>query len=251
MTGSAARTPYKDYFGLALAERLGTDIAAVHPKFDRGAFLEDLAPQIGPLELKARVALIAGALRTHLPQTYPAALKVLLRILGPENPGVSGAFNFGSRFMPVALFVETNGLAHYDLSMEALAEITKRHTSEYAIRPYIEADPGRALGYLNRWAGDPNAHLRRLVSEGPRPRLPWAKKLTTFLDDPRPLAALLERLRTDPSPYVRKSVANHLRDYYRLIPERIDALVAAWPDRGEPARWVMNKVEACRAAFLG
>jgi 3-methyladenine DNA glycosylase AlkC len=250
MAAKKPLTPYKEYFGLKLAERLSTDIVTVRPAFDREAFLADIAPKIGPLELKARVALLAEGLRAHLPRNYPGALKVLLKILGPENPGVSGAFNFGSRFMPVALFVERYGLDDYDLSMEALAEITKRHTSEYAVRPYIAADPKRALKYLRGWAKDPNPHLRRLVSEGPRPRLPWASKLTTFLDGPEPIMALLEKLRTDSSPYVRKSVANHLKDYYRLIPARIDALVGAWPDRGEDAAWVMNKVEDYRVEFL-
>ncbi len=251
MTDKQPLVPYKEYFGVALAERLGDDIVAVHRAFDRTAFLADVAPRIAPLELKARVALIAEGLRSHLPPDYPVALRVLLRILGPENPGVSGAFKFGSRFMPVALFVERYGLEHYDLSMRALAEITKRGTSEYAVRPYIAADPERALGYLREWSTDANSHLRRLVSEGPRPLLPWARKLTTFLDGPEPIVDLLEGLRSDASPYVRKSVANHLKDYYRLIPGRIDPLVRAWPDRGAAAEWVIRKVESYRAEFTG
>lgn len=249
MTDKPKLTPYKEYFGLALAERLGTEISAVHPRFDRAGFLAAIAPRIQPLELKARVALIAEGLRNHLPHDYPAALRVLLNIIGPENPAVSGAFNFGSRFMPVALFVERYGLDHYDLSMSALAEITKRHTAEYAIRPYIEADPQRALGYLRHWSTDANPHLRRLVSEGPRPRLPWARKLSTFLNAPEPIVALLEHLRSDVSPYVRKSVANHIKDYYRLIPEHIDKLITAWPERKDAA-WVMGRVATHRASLL-
>ena len=132
--------------------------------------------------------------------------------------------------------------------MMTIAELTKRHTGEYAVRPFL-SQPGDALPYLSRWVGDPNAHLRRLVSEGTRPLLPWAKKLDVFLDDPLPVLKLLERLRSDPSPYVRKSVANHIKDLYRLVPEKADPIISGWANRSDPAwTWIEARIAGYRVA---
>lgn len=114
--------------------------------------------------------------------------------------------------MPIAYFVEKYGLEHFEISMHAMYEITKRHTSEYAIRPYLEVHLADTIDQLSRWSHDTNLHVRRLVSEGTRPRLPWAKRIQAIKGDPAHNLALLEPLWNDPSFYVRKSVANHLND---------------------------------------
>ena len=106
MAGALKITPYRDYFGLALAEELADDVCVVFPAFERRAFLRQIAAEIEPLGLKGRVALIAAALREYLPGSYPRALEILVAIFGPENPGVSGAFTFGRRLMPVGSFIE-------------------------------------------------------------------------------------------------------------------------------------------------
>lgn len=202
----------KHYFGAGLAQRLSGLIQPYAPGFPAQAFADSVAAQVGPLELKGRVAVIADELRKALPPDYPEALRILLNILGPENETEEGMFKNGYFLMPVAYFVEKYGLSHVGLSMQALYEITKRHTSEYAIRPYLDRHLEDCLRLLNDWTHDPSHHVRRLVSEGTRPRLPWAKRIGVLRGDPACNLVLLEPLMDDPSLYVRKSVANHLND---------------------------------------
>jgi 3-methyladenine DNA glycosylase AlkC len=146
---------------------------------------------------------------------------ILLKILGPENKTEEGMFTNGYFLMPVAYFVERYGLDHFDLSLHAMYEITKRHTSEYAIRPYLIANSDRCMTYFQNWIKDPNSHVRRLVSEGTRPRLPWAKKIPPLKNDVQNNLSLLEKLMCDSSRYVQKSVANHINDLTKDNPEAV------------------------------
>lgn len=150
-------------------------------------------------------------------------------------------FTNGYYFMPVAYFVEKYGLPYFELSMKALYEITKRHTSEYAIRPFLQLYTEDCLHRLRTWLHDPNLHVRRLVSEGTRPRLPWAKRIDVIQGDIANNLALLEPLLNDPSFYVRKSVANHLNDLTKY--DKLRTL--EWLDRhmgsgGDHFPWIVK-----------
>lgn len=202
----------KNYFGEELAHHLSSLIKPHFPNFPSDLFVQSVTCRIGPLELKGRVAVISDELHNVLPTNYSEALNILLKILGPENKTESGMFTNGYFLMPIAFFVEKYGLQHFEISMNALYEITKRHISEYAIRPFLKSYPDECLKYLNNWLFDANPHVRRLVSEGTRPRLPWAKRIDPINGDPSNNLNLLAPLLKDPSFYVRKSVANHLND---------------------------------------
>ncbi|UFT98428.1 DNA alkylation repair protein [Radiobacillus kanasensis] len=204
--------PLKYYFGDKLAVRLSSMILPHYPNFLRDSFISNISRQVEDKELKARVEIITDELQKHLPGDYEEALAILLHILGPENQSEEGMFTKGYFLMPVAFFVEKYGHKHFDVSMHALVEITKRHTSEYAIRPYLALDMDCSLKYLQKWMKDSNPHVRRLVSEGTRPRLPWAKRINPIHNDPNNNLQLLENLMGDSSAYVQKSVANHLND---------------------------------------
>lgn len=230
----------KEYFGIELARLLADRIATVHAGFASESFIDEVATGVPPLELKARVTLISSALRRHLPADYTEALSVLLDILGPENPREEGMFTEGYWLMPVAHFVEAFGLDHPHLSLDALYEITKRHTGEYALRPYVQRYGALTYAYLERWSTDPNPHVRRLVSEGIRPRLPWAKRLQ--IDDPAPVLSLLQRLRDDRSAYVRRSVANNLHDLVHDHRELVLGTLEVWGGVEAPKErlWVIR-----------
>lgn len=231
----------KEYFGVELARLLADRISAVHAAFPSELFIDEVAAGVPPLELKARVALISSLLRRHLPAEYAQALSVLLSVLGPENPREQGMFTEGYWLMPVARFVEEFGLDDPHLSLGAVYEITKRHTGEYALRPYIERHTALTFSYLERWTTDPNPHVRRLVSEGTRPRLPWARRLQRVINDPAPVLSLLRKLRDDPSAYVRRSVANNLHDLVQDHRELVLAEFEAWRvDAPETRRWVIR-----------
>jgi 3-methyladenine DNA glycosylase AlkC len=219
---------FKDYYDENLAASLGKQIRAVHPDFDTPAFVDFVEQRVSPLELKARVAVIAEGLRAHLPSEYPTALDILLGILGDELTEEEGMFDAGYHLMPVAYFVEVYGLEHPDRSIPALYEITKRFTAEFAIRPYLQRYPEQTLSTLREWATDPNPHARRLVSEGTRTRLPWATQLPQFITDPTPVLELLTLLRDDDSAYVRKSVANNLNDLSKDHPQLVRDTLREW-----------------------
>lgn len=139
-------------------------------------------------------------------------------------------------YLPHTLFVARFGLEHFELSMQAQYELTQRFTAEFSIRPFLEASPERTLVRLREWANDPNVHVRRLVSEGTRPRLPWAPRLRDFQRDPRPVLELLELLKDDPEEYVRRSVANNLNDIGKDHPELLVATCARWATEASPNR---------------
>ncbi|MBX4149403.1 DNA alkylation repair protein [Paenibacillus lautus] len=205
-------TALKDYFGRELAILLSDRIKPLAPEFHSEVFIEAVSRKTATLELKGRVAVIAEELQQALPFGYPDSLEILLGIIGPENETEKGMFTEGYFLMPIAYFVERYGLDHFEISMNALYEITKRHTSEYAIRPFLLHYEDLCLEILKDWLSDDNSHVRRLVSEGTRPRLPWAKRIPVIKGDPAHNLALLEPLLQDSSGYVRKSVANHLHD---------------------------------------
>ncbi|WP_152655537.1 DNA alkylation repair protein [Oceanobacillus sp. CFH 90083] len=211
----------KYYFDKELALRLSDLIQPQYPAFSKTAFVDTVTAEVENKELKARVEVIADALKQYLPMDYEKALAVLLNILGPENETEEGMFTKGYFLMPVAFFVEKYGLDHFDLSFHAMYEITKRHTSEYAIRPYLMADMDRCMDYFQYWIKDPNPHIRRLVSEGTRPRLPWAKKMPPLKNDVQNNLFLLEQFMCDKSRYVQKSVANHINDLTKENPEAV------------------------------
>jgi 3-methyladenine DNA glycosylase AlkC len=218
----------KESVGPALVAALATRVAAVHPAFDGAAFTARLARELPPLALKERIAAVAGALRDGLPPAYPEALAILLATLGsPPQEGPS-MFTGMWEAWPLATFVERYGLAHPAESLAAMREITQRASCEFAIRPFIELQYEQTMATLRAWARDESVHVRRLVSEGTRPRLPWGQRLRGFMADPAPVLELLELLRADPSEYVRRSVANNLNDIAKDHPERTLATLERW-----------------------
>jgi 3-methyladenine DNA glycosylase AlkC len=143
-------------------------------------------------------------------------------------------------------YVARHGQAHPDRGLQALHAFTQRFTAEFAIRPFIVHHPERSFATLARWVDDPSAHVRRLVSEGSRPRLPWGLRLQALVADPSPTLPLLRALQDDPSAYVRRSVANHLNDIGKDHPDLVvDWVSAHLPDADGARRKLLR--HACRS----
>ena len=224
----------KTFFSPALVRRLAADLARADSRFPVKPFVKDACAGLDALELLDRGRHIARALGTHLPPSYPDAIDVLVRSLGPEHAtdellGLGMAPFF---YLPHTMFVAERGLDHFELSMRAQHELTRRFSAESSIRPYIAKDPERAFAVLREWASDPNAHVRRLVSEGTRLRLPWAPRVAWLDANPERVLALLELLKDDPSTMVRRSVANNLNDLGKARPELLNRTAAAWLGSG-------------------
>ncbi len=223
----------KDYsitpkFGPPLAEILSRKIEAVYPHFKSQDYIRSIAEKCEGLSYTQRVELHARVLKEVLPGYFKEDLKVLMQILGDENPKETGMFTNYYWLLPIGKYVELYGLEHYKASIEAIGEITKRNTGEYAIRPFIRKYPDKILVQMKAWAKSPNFHLRRLASEGLRPKLPWAPKLDTFIKSPEPVFEILELLKEDPIKFVQKSVANHITDYLKVNTDPTLKLLSRW-----------------------
>ncbi len=233
--------PLKNHFGPEVPRRIAAMIKAVHPRFEAEAFVADALDGYGALELMPRGRKIAAALKTHLPPRYEEAVAVLVASLGPKTTVAVGNGMAPFLYMPHVFFVAQHGLDHFEASMAAQYELTQRFTAEFSIRPYLERHQETTLARLARWSRDPSEHVRRLVSEGTRPRLPWAPRLRAFQADPRPVLALLERLKDDESLYVRRSVANNLNDIGKDHPATLAETARRWLRGASPERrWVVG-----------
>lgn len=231
----------KLWFDKDLAELLADKIQASQSGFDKSSFVERVDSGVSSLELKDRVELIADELHRSLGDNYEENAPLLKSILGPENEEETGMFKEFYWIMPIAKYVEKYGLDNFEISMDMILEITKRNTSEYTIRPFIERYTRQTLAYMARWSKNENKHARRLASEGGRPRLPWAAKLQIFIDDPSPLLPILENLKDDSSKYVQKSVANCLNDVLKDNPEIAKSVIQDWSKSPTKERkWIIK-----------
>ena len=233
--------PLKNSFGPEVPARIARMIKEVDSTFDEDAFLTDALVGYRELELTPRARQIAQALGRHLPHDYERAVETLIASLGPklQTAELTGMDVF--IYLPHVFFVATFGVDHFEASMRAQYELTQRFTAEYSIRVFLERYPQRALARLREWAGDSNVHVRRLVSEGTRPRLPWAPRLRAFQDDPQPVLELLELLKDDPELYVRRSVANNLNDIGKDNPTALIETCRRWQKGATPERsWLIR-----------
>jgi 3-methyladenine DNA glycosylase AlkC len=219
----------KHQVDVALGRRLASELVAAWPAFPRRRFTSGLAGALEPLELMARVGELADRLSRALPDAFPAAAQVLWRCL--DSPSFTGWMT-----VPCSTLVARHGLDDPELALPLLAGLTPRWSSEWAIRPFIARHPALTYDHLRRWTADEDEHVRRLASEGTRPRLPWAPRLRALVADPTPNLPLLHALADDASPYVRRSVANHLNDISKDHPALALEIARRWLSR-DGAAW--------------
>lgn len=223
----------KEWFNEARYRQMARDLAAIHPGFNQRRFLALTLPDLAPLSLLQRLRRATEAMRATLPEKYPAALDVL-RALAPKFD-----HNFVSLVLPD--FVGLYGRDDFDRSLDALKFFTQFGSSEFAIREFLRLDLPRTLRVMTKWSRDDNEHVRRLASEGCRPRLPWSFKLRELIADPSPVAPILENLRADPSLYVRKSVANHLNDITKDHPAWVLDRLGVWDLENQHTAWIAKR----------
>lgn len=233
--------PLKHLLNDSVPPRIAAMVRRAWRKFDTTAFLQQVEPGYESLELMARGQRIAQALQAHLPQDVLRALGVLVESMDPPmGIDAAGEPDAGDRpysaflYLPHSIYIGTHGLPHFEAAMAAQHALTQRFTAEFCIRPYLLHHQGATLARLRDWAQDDNAHVRRLVSEGTRPRLPWAPRLPAFQNNPQLALPLLDALKDDPSSYVRRSVANHLGDIAKDHPELAVGTARTWL-QGAPA----------------
>lgn len=223
----------KELFNAARFRQIAEDVAAVHPGFDSRRFLALSLPGLEALSLLQRLRRVTESLQATLPSNYPKALGILRKLAPRIDTG------FVTLFLPD--YVGLYGHDHFDDSMEALKFFTPFGSSEFGVRPFLKADLHRSLKVMERWAEDDDEQVRRLASEGCRPRLPWSFRLEALIADPEPTARILESLKADPSLYVRKSVANHLNDITKDHPGCVLERIAGWDLGNARAAWIAKR----------
>lgn len=229
--------PFKNLIDAAVVRSIGHHLRRADAKFDRRGFEARALGGLEALELKARVLQVADALVATLPADVDRAAGLLEASLGPPGVGddlgqlrTGDAGLGGWAVWPLTEAVARIAIDVPERGLRALHAMTQRMTAEFAIRPFIVRHPALCFATLARWVADPSAHVRRLVSEGSRPRLPWGLRLQALVADPSPTLPLLAALQDDASEYVRRSVANHLNDIAKDHP----TIIADWLTRHLP-----------------
>jgi len=211
---------FKLWMNDRVVTKIGKAIQAEYPEFKIKDF-NQVSKNLGPLELKARVLLITAQLKTYLPADYKKSLNILMKAM-------KGGDLTGFELWPVSEYISQFGLDHFDESLKAMYQLTQRFTAEFAIRPFLLKDHKKVLSTLETWVDDKNTHIRRWISEGTRPLLPWGQKIPLFVMDPTHTLLFLEKLRHDEELYVRKSVANHLNDISKNHPKVVIDVLQSW-----------------------
>jgi 3-methyladenine DNA glycosylase AlkC len=231
----------KELFTPELLGDIAAELGRAHPAFDHAGFVARCLDGLEALELTGRATWIAEALHDFLPQPFARAAAVIEAAFGPEIAATGENGLTPLRYMPHAAYIRKYGLEDYDAAIRLQAELTKRFTAEFSIRAFLDHYPERTYAQMLSWAGDENAHLRRLASEGLRPRLPWAPRLRGFQADPRPVLAVLERLKDDPERYVQRSVANNLNDIAKDHPTLVLETCRRWAMDAPAGRaWIVG-----------
>lgn len=216
----------KNHYNRAFIEGVSNVIKNHYSNFDKEHFTELVFNHAWQeKELKDRMRHITTCLRKTLPDDYGKAIDIL-KIAAPSIKEISEFGGFLGMFCPD--FVEVYGLDDWEASLPALEELTKYSSSEFAVRPFIKKDTAKMMAQMQKWAENDNFHVRRLASEGCRPRLPWAMALPEFKKDPSPILPILHILKDDKEEYVRRSVANNLNDIAKDHPAKVIDIARNW-----------------------
>jgi len=245
--------PFKNLFNVELIDGMAKHFKKHAASFDEDRFVIAATENLDALELKARSDQITQAMHDYLPADFEMAAEVILASLGTplldelrtlvvDDQGLSGWVVT----MPISYFVGLYGKQHFELSMKLFKELTKRGTSEFGIRLFLLAYPEKTVAILNTWIESDNYHVRRLISEGSRPRLPWGLALPVFKKSPLSVIKLLEQLKDDPEEYVRRSVANNLNDIAKDHPDLVADIAQQWSIGASAQRHKLIK-HACRS----
>lgn len=243
--------PLKSLYNADLVQGMAAHLARRSTGFDPVLFQRLAIDGLDDLEMMQRSDQISRALDQAYSLPFADTVHDMISALHPDTSAESAALSMddagiaGFAVWPMSAFVARNGLQTPEFSLEALREMTMRFSSEFAVRPFFRDHVETTLSAAKGWANDPNVHVRRLASEGSRPRLPWGIRLHEFVKDPVPILPILATLRDDPSDYVRRSVANNLNDIAKDHPNLVAGIAVDWRESGGRARARLVR-HACR-----
>lgn len=229
--------PLKEMFNLAYYKNLAQVFESAHKPFQSKRFIEEVTHNLEALSLNERMRNTATVLHQHLPEKYITTIGIMKEVI-PQLRG-------GYTNLVFPEFVAQFGQHNFSLSLEALKFFTRFGSSEFAIRSFLKHDFRTTLAEMRTWAEDENVHVRRLASEGSRPRLPWSFKLDDVIKNPQLTSPILQALKEDEELYVRKSVANHLNDISKDSPDHVFKLIKGWDHQHPHTAWIIKR--GCRS----
>lgn len=225
--------PLKEMFGQTFYKKLANTFASVYKPFQSEHFVKEVTANLENLSLNQRMRNTSIILHKHLPADYNKTIGIMKEVVPQLNGG------YTTLVFPD--FVSVYGTLHFRESLEALKYFTQFGSSEFAIRPFLKHDLDKTLNVMRQWSSDENHHVRRLASEGSRPRLPWSFKLDAIIEKPALTLPILENLKCDDELYVRKSVANHINDLSKDSPDYVLKLVKAWDKTHSHTAWIVKR----------
>lgn len=231
----------KDHINRQSITQLAGLIKRYQVDFPVADFIEQANEQLELMPLKARVTHLSTVLATLLVDDYSQNAHWLKQL---AKDCVETQFDMGWRgfiFWPLIDYAGRYGLDQPEVALNLLKHLTPLFTAEFAIRPFIEHHFELTYRHLLQWCDDSDEHVRRLASEGLRPRLPWGGHLKAMQLNPEPVITLLSCLKDDNSRYVQKSVANNLNDISKDHPQRVIAVCREWLNEATPQRqWIIR-----------
>ena len=222
--------------------RLAKNLSRGLEDFDTTGFVTCASEGLEALELKARVSHVADAMKRYLPANAHDSIRGILRAVPKWDLGDPDDSLRGFAAWPVFVFVETACADAGEVALRALGQLTHLFTAEFSVRSFIQNTPEMSMAVVSEWAHDSSEQIRRLASEGIRPRLPWATQLPAFIRDPTPIIEVLDILVDDESLYVRRSVANNLSDIAADHPDLVIATCKRWLKKpNAKRRWIAKR----------
>lgn len=229
--------PLKEMFNMKFYRKLAMEFQNAHRQFNPDRFVKDVTTGLEHLSLNQRMRNTSVVLQKHLPGNYLSTIAIMMKVIGNMNKGYT-ALLFPD-------YVGLYGHEHFSASMEALKFFTSFGSSEFAVREFLKRDFTKTIKVMQQWSEDDEAHVRRLASEGSRPRLPWSFKLEEVIKNPGVTRPILENLKGDRELYVKKSVANHLNDISKDNPDHVLSMVRGWDKSNENTAWIIKR--GCRS----
>jgi len=217
----------KDIYNITFFNELGPRLQEVLPSLDKDAFIRQIyADGFREKEWKQRMQHITAVLHRFMPAGFLAATNVLVDFIEHLRNVGEGEDKLVYIFLPD--YIATYGLDDLEISSRALEFVTQFVSAEFAVRPFLLKYGQQMVDEMQRWSLHPHYKVRRLASEGSRPKLPWAMAVPLLKQLPLPTLSILENLKADPAPWVRKSVANHLNDLAKDYPDTVLEIAHRW-----------------------
>lgn len=232
----------KDYYDFNYIDDLAKRFSKVDLNFDEKLYKKEIPDNYDELTFLKRQDVIANAIQAGLSGKYTENLDTFRLMWGEELKKDTGMFTEGWWLWPIGRYIEHNALKDIDATLSFAYDFTKRHTSEFIVRPILINNTSLAMKTFLKWSQDENVHVRRLATEGMRIALPWSVKTKVALNEPLLYEQILDNLKEDSSKFVQKSVGNNLNDLYKIDPEFANTIINKWmkTNPSEETLWIIK-----------